>query len=88
MIEELIRNEESLFLVGLCTTGVVGIIVGGCSWALVNALRIITDARLKQRMIDRNMTASDIERVLRANSGDDQDATEKTTAARLKVLAR
>jgi hypothetical protein len=68
MLEQIARNEGSLTIVCLSIVGVVAILVFGAGCTLVSVLRVIAHTRLKQQMLDRGLTPSEIEQVLKAGS--------------------
>ena len=81
MLEELVRNEDSLVIASLFAAGITAIVVFGCGWVVVSLAKIFTDGRLKRLMIDREMTAEEIERVVRAGSEESSEISEKPKGA-------
>ncbi|MEE8104865.1 MAG: hypothetical protein V3T86_04960 [Planctomycetota bacterium] len=63
-------NAGTVAIVAGCAIPVVAI----AGWAIVEIFRIRSSQDLKQRMIDKGMSAADIERILAAKvPGDDND---------------
>ena len=69
VIAEIVWNEKTLAIVLGCAIPLAGIL-GGC-WYSLNKVR--SDNELKQSMIERGMSADEIERVLSA-TGTKEDA--------------
>ena len=68
MLEELISNEEALMVVCFSAVAMAAIFVVGGGCTLFSVLKLFADTRLKQQMLDRGMSASEIEQVLKAGS--------------------
>ena len=66
MWEQVFADEETFTVACLAFVGTVAILVFGGGWAVINVLKVLTQARLKQQMIDRGMAPTEIEQVLRA----------------------
>jgi hypothetical protein len=68
MLEQIAGNEEALTIVCLSIVGIVAILVFGGSYTVISILTVIAHARLKQQMLERGMSPSEIEQVLKAGS--------------------
>jgi hypothetical protein len=66
MLEELVRNEEALAVAAVAAAGIIAIVVFGCGWVVVSIVKVLSNARIKRVMIDRGMSADEIERVVQA----------------------
>jgi hypothetical protein len=70
MFEELARDEEVFFVAALFATIAVVVVVVSCGSVIVQLARIFSNDRLKRLMIERGMTADEIERIVQAGSND------------------
>jgi hypothetical protein len=68
MWEEIASDTDSLMIVCFSFVGIVAILVFGICGTLVSLVKHITNTRLKQQMLEQGMTASEIEKVLKAGS--------------------
>jgi hypothetical protein len=68
MLEEIVRNEESLTVLCLSVVGIVAILVFGVGWTLVSLAKVFAHSRLKRQMLEQGMSPSEIEQVLKAGS--------------------
>jgi hypothetical protein len=68
MLEQLAADEESLAIVCFSLVGIVAIMVFGLGGTLMSVLRLSAHTRLKQQMLERGMSALEIEQVLKAGS--------------------
>jgi hypothetical protein len=78
MLAEITWNQNTLAVVLGCAIPIVYILAS--AWVKVERAR--TSAQLKRRMIDRGMSADEIDRVLRAGPpADDEDAHARRATA-------
>ena len=68
MLEQIASHEDSLAIVCFSFVGIVAIVVIGVGCTLVSVLKIWAHSRLKQLMLERGMSPSEIEQVLKAGS--------------------
>jgi len=88
MLEQIAGDEESLTVVCLSVVGIVAILVFGFGWTLVSVLKVITHTRLRQQMLERGMSPSEIEQVLRAGSDEFKGRWHQSTKPPLRELNR
>ena len=70
MVEQLLADEESLFIVCAAIVGVVAILVFGLGNMVVTIVKTKATFQLKQQMLQRGMAPFEIEQVLKAGSGE------------------
>ena len=75
MLEQIAANEESLAIVCFSLVGIVAIVVFGIMGSIVSLAKLSAHTRLKQQMLERGMSALEIERVLRAGSDESKGKT-------------
>ena len=77
MLEQIVADEESLAIVCFSLVGIVAIVVFGIGGTLVSVLKLSAHTRLKQQMLERGMSALEIEQVLKAGSGESKGKCEQ-----------
>ena len=84
MLEQIAADEETLAIVCFSLVGIVAILVFGIGGILVNVLKLWAQTRLKQQMLDRGMSALEIEQVLRAGSDASKDKCDQPAKSPLQ----
>jgi hypothetical protein len=69
MLADIVWNEDTLAIIGVFSVPIVSVIA--VFWAQVEKRR--SDNELKLRMVERGMSAADIERVIVAKAPDGKD---------------
>ena len=88
MWEQIAADEESLVIVCGSIVALTAILVFGVGSMVVSLCKLAVHTRLKQHMLDRGMSAFEIEQVLKAGSEDSPVKAQNPPASRDTVPAR
>ena len=88
MLEQIAADEESLAIVCFSLAGIVAIVVFGIGGTLVSVLKLSAHTRLKQQMLERGMSALEIEQVLKAGSDEPKGKCDQPTNPPQRELHR